>query len=1252
MAENVKVAIRMRPFNSGEKAANSTCDITMSGKSLTITNPANPSEKTDFAFDYCYDSFDPSSPTYASQSIVFNDLGTLFLENCWGGYNSTLLAYGQTGSGKSYSMLGYGAEQGIIPLGCQELFRRIEATTDTALKYIVEVSYLEIYNEQINDLFNPKASRAAGGNKIREDPKLGVYVEGLSRVAVSTYAQVQKWMDEGAAARTVAATKMNATSSRSHAVFVIRMTQNKSMGEGKPVSTRVSSVNLVDLAGSERQEKTGAEGDRLREACAINKSLSALGNVISALADTAKGKKVFVPYRDSVLTRLLQESLGGNSKTIMIAAVGPAHTNYDESLSTLRYADRAKRIVNKAVINESPQDKLVRDLKAEIERLKAQVGGGSGATGSSEGSDELKAQLAANQHALQEVTEDFQTKLARAQETETQLHSALSDMGLSAKELQTMAGGAPQLVNLSSDALMAGNLVYYLRVGDTVVGTGEQDGAACIRVVGSSVAPQHATLSNSDGVVTIAPIGAAKTFVNGALLTAPRVLATGDRVIVGRGFIFRFVDPKQEAANAAAGTVTTRPSPEEEWELAMKEMAAARGDTGSGAASKLLALAESVDEANDIASALHAAVAFAVDITDAQKAGKLKRVLAVKVVDIPAQTIVTWARAAFERRLLQMRQLYAEFVETAKNPLATLAQETNPFYCAPPDELLCTASLPLAQFAAEGPVVFEGALPLLNAQQVQDGTLLIKFSADPATEGPDAYRNFKIAITQAQKITNPHIYGAWVKFDFPDDGEVEVTERASNIVDGSPVWQYEANWNLPQSAELVEYLTSNTLQLEVYGYAPKPTGAAAAVASTQLTELQAQFTASEEECNKLRTRLRQALPKLKQAVEYKDRITALEAELAAAKIAAAAPAAAGATPTPASDAVDTAAADGVPQAQGAEQKSSTAAPAAEVAALQATITTLTTENETLKKELAGMQSAVESEKKALAALQAESASQKQTHDSERAALQSRATELQSRVVDLQQGLDIVRAQHSKDEARITDLNTQLAAAKEQLAATGGATQAKEAELQGQLQAAKAETEAVRKSASQTSEMLEAKQTEVASLKAILESAQQQHQTIMEQHTQIKSSTAEVSQQLTEALQKTASAEAESAALRKALKEMDESATQKQRKIEELEAEQAKQSHQIHELKEKEEHKSKLAHELKEKADKLEEQIKHVTQHAADETITRLSKLEEQMAAMAKKKQKKKAKLDEQAHKYSMDQQQQQSKENSKVCSVM
>eukprot|EP00771_Trimastix_marina_P000712 gnl/Trimastix_PCT/1739.p1 GENE.gnl/Trimastix_PCT/1739~~gnl/Trimastix_PCT/1739.p1 ORF type:complete len:727 (-),score=278.09 gnl/Trimastix_PCT/1739:139-2319(-) len=368
---SVKVAVRCRPFNGREKERNARLIIQMDGPMTIIENPNPKSDPvtgevkdedryTKFTFDYSY--------FWDTQQVsVYQDLGISCLEKAFEGYNATIFAYGQTGAGKSFSMTGAPGLPGIIPQMNEGMFERIRAAPPN-MQYLVSVSFLEIYNEEIRDLLDPTHTNL----KVRQHPSLGIFVENLCELTVNSNDRIIELMDQGNAARQVAATSMNAVSSRSHSVFTIKLEQkDKDDPTNKGLTAK---VNLVDLAGSERQKSTGATGARLAEGAAINKSLSALGKVISALADPKK-KKGHIPYRDSKLTRILQESLGGNTQTTMVCALSPADINYDETLSTLKYANAAKKIQNKSKRNEDENTRIIRELRQEIEKLRNQLSG-------------------------------------------------------------------------------------------------------------------------------------------------------------------------------------------------------------------------------------------------------------------------------------------------------------------------------------------------------------------------------------------------------------------------------------------------------------------------------------------------------------------------------------------------------------------------------------------------------------------------------------------------------------------------------------------------------------------------------------------------------------------------------------------------------------------------------------------------------------------------------------------------------------
>lgn len=325
-------------------------------------------EKKSFTFDKSFCSHDKSDPNYATQDKVYNSLGEEFLDHNFEGYHTCIFAYGQTGSGKSYTMMGTPENPGLIPRTCQDLFARIEGAKVANVQYDVRVSYFEVYNEHVRDLLTPVTQQKGTCYlKIRESPTNGPYIKDLTDVKVKNIDQIMEHIKNGDANRTTASTKMNDTSSRSHAVFTIMLKQIHHSMVTDETTERLARIRLVDLAGSERAKATEATGARLREGSNINKSLTTLGRVIAALADPKHGRgkrnKDVVPYRDSILTWLLKDSLGGNSKTAMIACIAPS--DYDETLSTLRYADQAKHIRTSAIINQDHISAAERDAQIE-----------------------------------------------------------------------------------------------------------------------------------------------------------------------------------------------------------------------------------------------------------------------------------------------------------------------------------------------------------------------------------------------------------------------------------------------------------------------------------------------------------------------------------------------------------------------------------------------------------------------------------------------------------------------------------------------------------------------------------------------------------------------------------------------------------------------------------------------------------------------------------------------------------------------
>uniref|UniRef100_F6WVP9 Kinesin family member 13A n=1 Tax=Equus caballus TaxID=9796 RepID=F6WVP9_HORSE len=542
----VKVAVRVRPMNRRELELNTKCVVEMEGNQTVLHPPPSNTKQGErkppkvFAFDYCFWSMDESNTTkYAGQEVVFKCLGEGILEKAFQGYNACIFAYGQTGSGKSFSMMGNAEQLGLIPRLCCALFKRISLEQNESQTFKVEVSYMEIYNEKVRDLLDPKGSRQS--LKVREHKVLGPYVDGLSQLAVTSFEDIESLMSEGNKSRTVAATNMNEESSRSHAVFNIIITQTLYDLQSGNSGEKVSKVSLVDLAGSERVSKTGAAGERLKEGSNINKSLTTLGLVISSLADQAagKGKNKFVPYRDSVLTWLLKDNLGGNSQTSMIATISPAADNYEETLSTLRYADRAKRIVNHAIVNEDPNAKVIRELREEVEKLREQLSQAEAMK-----APELKEKLEESEKLIKELTVTWEEKLRKTEEIAQERQRQLESMGISLETSGIKVGDDKcYLVNLNADPALNELLVYYLKDHTRVGADTSQD----IQLFGIGIQPEHCEIDiASDGDVTLTPKENARSCVNGALVCSTTQLWHGDRILWGNNHFFRINLPKRK----------------------------------------------------------------------------------------------------------------------------------------------------------------------------------------------------------------------------------------------------------------------------------------------------------------------------------------------------------------------------------------------------------------------------------------------------------------------------------------------------------------------------------------------------------------------------------------------------------------------------------------------------------------------------------------------------------------------------------
>uniref|UniRef100_A0A674K6K4 Kinesin family member 1C n=1 Tax=Terrapene triunguis TaxID=2587831 RepID=A0A674K6K4_9SAUR len=546
---SVKVAVRVRPFSSREISRDAKCVIQMQGKTTCITNPKLTKDAPkNFTFDYSY----------------------------WSHTSVSALRAGGLGA----------RTPGFSPC------------------------YMEIYCERVRDLLNPKSR---GHLRVREHPIMGPYVEDLSKLAVTSFADIADLMDCGNKARTVAATNMNESSSRSHAVFTIVFTQRRHDYLTDLDTEKVSKISLVDLAGSERAESSGAKGMRLKEGANINKSLTTLGKVISALAEmqnTKKKKSDFIPYRDSVLTWLLKENLGGNSRTAMIAALSPADISYEETLSTLRYADRTKQIRCNAVINEDPNARLIRELKEEVARLRellftqglsdAPLLGGEWREPRSPGSQPPRSDPPAPtplpppcpiggpappQRWLR-LGGSLSVCFWGAQGSDwvcRRREALLAEMGVAVREDGGTVGvfspkKTPHLVNLNEDPLMSECLLYHIKDGVTRVGQVDVD----IKLTGQFIKEQHCVFRSRTGptgeaIVTLEPCEGAETYLNGKQVTEPLVLRSGNRIVMGKNHVFRFNHPEQTRLERERSAPAEPPPEPVDWNFAQRELLEEQG---------------------------------------------------------------------------------------------------------------------------------------------------------------------------------------------------------------------------------------------------------------------------------------------------------------------------------------------------------------------------------------------------------------------------------------------------------------------------------------------------------------------------------------------------------------------------------------------------------------------------------------------------------------------------------------------------
>jgi len=628
---------------------------------------------------------------------------------------------------------------------------------------------------------------------------------------------------------------MNATSSRAHTVVTIvfdQISKNESGQETK----KSSNINLVDLAGSERADSTGATGDRLKEGANINKSLSALGNVISALADLSMGKKkVLVPYRDSVLTKLLQNALGGNSKTIMIAALSPADINYDETLSTLRYADRAKKIKNKAVVNENPMDKLIRELREENEKLKKLFESGGLPTdfgGNKEMSEAEKEEMRKKMREELLAQMEFNSQNMMSWDEKVEMSRSDASSG-EQNERQKKKETVPHLINLNEDPQLSRVIVHFLEQAETKIGRKDADPVPNIPFSGLSILKQHAVIKSNNGEIAIEPASpGAKTKVNGMPLTGERVLKHYDRILFGSNHMYILVNPNNtEKAEGTPDNV--------DWEFAQKEIAQAKGFAtgfGSGlskdqqrAQEQVLELLPMVSEVNAISEELNKHKNFEVILISgvAQgEGGNAETKVMVRMKNLLNSNVWLWDRGKFMNRRFLMQDLYQRFMDG--EDLSTIPKEEDPFWEPPEDVLIGTASVFLQSLSYA--LDFDDKLSITDYKGEEVATVVINVAPCYANEKPLSEEffvddpsellgkdyHYKVTIRNATVHDARFNKGLYIKYKPFRETEFTATEEVKGTL--SPEFKHSKVFHFDKiGQEHLDWFDAGCIAFQLYG---------------------------------------------------------------------------------------------------------------------------------------------------------------------------------------------------------------------------------------------------------------------------------------------------------------------------------------------------------------------------------------------------------------------------------------------------
>lgn len=665
--ETIKVVVRARPplpRESGEAMVAQMSD-------QTVTIPGDGGAKHNFNFDEIFDSTDPGSSTFSGQEDVYAKIGAPTLQAGLDGYNACLFAYGQTGSGKSFSVMGYGQDPGIIPRLTEELFVEKEKVEKSGHKLKIFVSYVELYNNQIRDLLDAKDGEKKEELRVVEHPKLGIYVPNLTESPVMELPDIQRLMDFGTKRRVTAATNMNSTSSRSHAVFTLKLKRLESEKSGTSAQ-----VHIVDLAGSERVSESKTEGTRLKEGCSINFALTVLGQVIRELTDPHKKGATFASYRSAKLTFMLKDAIGGNAKTTMLAAISPCANAAPETVSTLRFATSVKKVLLKPQVNaHTSSDEMVKHLKEELQKLKAQYEAGGG-------DPDLHDEIKERHRLLADFNKSEQQQIEESEKLMRERDEVMKNSGLSTVEIEDMFGvehEVPYLLNISDDPLLTGSLLYFIKPDvKTTVGS---DASCTITLKGLGMPPHLCTLTNTnnDTIILERATEEGRVICNGVVVQGQRQMKHNDWIMLGRASALRIGIPAHESAEIEADYPRDLPEmlqnlvPEEsdayaELRYYVEEMVNKMDQARvHGFFETLREACPLVDEANEITRSIPAyqnlkfEVEFVWDIYNCTP----EEIILIRVLRFEdaalSRVLYYWSYPVFKRRLALMRDAHTEF---------------------------------------------------------------------------------------------------------------------------------------------------------------------------------------------------------------------------------------------------------------------------------------------------------------------------------------------------------------------------------------------------------------------------------------------------------------------------------------------------------------------------------------------------------------------------------------------------------------